>query len=180
MMNREELLKTHETLCEKSRNLMRRKNADYAGRHGVEPFANFTRVESMGICKTESGMLVRMTDKMSRLSSFMESGKFEVKDESLEDTVLDMINYSVLLYAYVTDKKNSKENSCSGGGIDDTKEGRVQFLQESPKKVKFSNDEIQEVYSSTPHSSPAVDGSKQTASSPFDRLRKTLGSNAAS
>ena len=112
-MNREELLNIHETLCNKSRALMRKKNADYAGGRGVEPFANFTRCEAMGICKTEAGMLVRMTDKMSRLSSFLESGKFEVADESLEDTTLDIINYAVLLYAYVADKKNVTENSMS-------------------------------------------------------------------
>jgi hypothetical protein len=180
MMNREELLKTHETLCDKSRSLMRKKNADYAGHQGVEPFANFTRVESMGICKTESGMLVRMTDKMSRLSSFMEAGKFEVKDESLEDTILDMINYSVLLYAYVTDKKNSAKNSCCGNKVVDEDKGQVQFLQESPKKGKFSNEYIQEWFHSNDDcgsfSNSRVDnGSKQ---SPIDSLRETLGSNS--
>ena len=119
-MNREEQLASHLTLCDKARNLMRKNNADYAGHQGIEPFANFTRVESMGICKTESGMLVRVTDKMSRLSSFMEAGKFEVKDESLEDTILDMINYSVLLYAYVSDKKKTQENLKTVGWNADT------------------------------------------------------------
>jgi hypothetical protein len=85
---------------------MKKKNADYAGRGGHEPFANFTRVESMGVCSTERGMLVRVTDKMSRLSSFMESGKLEVANESFEDTIVDVINYMVLLHSYVKDKKH--------------------------------------------------------------------------
>jgi hypothetical protein len=182
MMNREELLKTHETLCDKSRSLMRKKNADYAGHQGVEPFANFTRVESMGICKTESGMLVRMTDKMSRLSSFMEAGKFEVKDESLEDTILDMINYSVLLYAYVTDKKNSAKNSCCGGKVVDENKGQVQFLREAPKKGNNSNDFIQECIVQDPmdggyyrNGIPLASGNQ----SPIDSLRETLGSHSS-
>lgn len=181
-MHREDLLQIHETLCDKSRSLMRKKNADYAGRHGVEPFANFTRCEAMGICKTEAGMLVRMTDKMSRLSSFLESGKFEVKDESLEDTILDMINYSVLLYAYVTDKKNSKENSCCGGNLADENKGQVQFLQETPKKAKNSNDFIQECIVQDPmdggyyrNGIPLASGNQ----SPIDSLRETLGSHSS-
>jgi hypothetical protein len=108
IMNRDELLKNHEVLCEKAYELMKRKNADYAGRKGVEPFANFTRCESMGVCATEQGMLVRMIDKISRLSSFVEAGVFQVKDESLEDTIVDVINYAVLFASYVEDKRNSK------------------------------------------------------------------------
>ena len=41
---------------------------------------------------------------MSRLSSFMDSREFKVEDEKLEDTIKDMINYSVLLYAYMQDR----------------------------------------------------------------------------
>jgi hypothetical protein len=116
-MNREELLKHHQTLCSKAFALMQKKNADYAGRSGEEPFANFTRCEAMGICKTEAGMLVRMTDKMSRLSSFVESGTLQVKDESVEDTCLDLINYSVLFYSYLQGKKNENASAASGSGV---------------------------------------------------------------
>jgi hypothetical protein len=94
----------------KAFSLMQKKNADYAGRSGEEPFANFTRCEAMGICKTEAGMLVRMTDKMSRLSSFAESGTLMVKDESVEDTCLDLINYAVLFYSYLQGKKNDSRS----------------------------------------------------------------------
>ena len=107
-MDRTELLKNHEALCSKARELMKRKNADYAGRKGNEPFANFTRCEAMGICSTEQGFLVRMTDKMSRLSSFVDAGVFEVKDESLEDTIVDIINYAVLFQSYVQSKKENQ------------------------------------------------------------------------
>ena len=104
-MTRDELLAIHEKICGDAQGLMRKKNADYAGNDGLEPFANFTRVEAMGICSTEQGFLVRMTDKMSRLSSFVESGKLAVENESFQDTIVDIINYSVLLYAYLSDNK---------------------------------------------------------------------------
>ena len=106
-MTRDELLKSHTELTKKAHELMKRKNADYAGGAGTEPFANFTRCEAMGICTTEAGMLVRMTDKLSRLSSFVEAGAFQVKDESLEDTCVDIINYAILFHSFVQDKKNS-------------------------------------------------------------------------
>lgn len=104
-MHSEDLFKIHEKLCKESLDLMKKKNHDYSGKSGKEPFANFTRAETMGITSTEKGMLVRMLDKMSRLSSFMDSGEFKVQDEKLEDTIKDMINYSVLLYAYMLSTK---------------------------------------------------------------------------
>ena len=108
-MNREDLLNIHETLTRRARELMDKKNRDYAGRGGTEPFANFTRVESMGICSTEAGFMCRLTDKMSRLSSFLRSGKMQVTDESFNDTCIDVINYMVLLVAYMREKEESKE-----------------------------------------------------------------------
>ena len=51
-MTRDELLKNHETICQEARNLMELKNKDYAGNGGLEPFANFTRCEAMGVCTT--------------------------------------------------------------------------------------------------------------------------------
>jgi hypothetical protein len=128
-MNRQELLKHHQTLCSKAFALMQKKNADYAGRSGEEPFANFTRCESMGICKTEAGMLVRMTDKMSRLSSFVESGTLQVKDESVEDTCLDLINYSVLFYSYLQGKKNETNSTIGSGNA-----GGVSFAYPNPSQ----------------------------------------------
>ena len=104
-MTREELLKHHEVLCKQARDLMDMKNRDYAGNGGKQPFANFTRVEAMGICSTEQGFMVRLTDKMSRISSILESGKTNVKDESFEDTMVDVINYIVLLSAYRQEKR---------------------------------------------------------------------------
>ena len=109
-MNRPELLKLHDELCKEARKIMEIKNHDYAGgKHESIPFANFTRVESMGITTTEKGLLVRMTDKMSRLSTFCQEGEFKAKDESLRDTILDTINYGILLYAYVTSKNSDQE-----------------------------------------------------------------------
>lgn len=108
-MTREELLKHHEVICKQARDLMDKKNRDYAGNDGKEPFANFTRVEAMGICSTEQGFMVRLTDKMSRLSSILQSGKTNVTNETFDDTLVDVINYIVLLSAYRQEKQLKKQ-----------------------------------------------------------------------
>ena len=108
IMTSQDLFNIHRELCADALYLMEKKNHDYAGKSGHEPFANFTRAEAMGITTTERGMMVRMLDKMSRLSSYMDSGDFKVQDEKLRDTIVDLINYSILLYSYL-EEKNEKQ-----------------------------------------------------------------------
>ena len=104
-MTRELLLDIHTELTQNAQELMDKKNKDYAGASGAQPFANFERVEALGVCSTEKGFLVRVIDKLSRLSSFADAGTFAVEDESLRDTVIDLINYAVLIYAYNSAKQ---------------------------------------------------------------------------
>jgi len=83
---------------------MEKKNHDYAGEGGDTPFANFTRSEAMGICSTEQGFLVRVCDKLSRLSTFTSAGTLKVTNEGYRDAIVDIINYCVLFDGYVTSK----------------------------------------------------------------------------
>ena len=130
-MDRNELLDFHIKVCEDARNLMNLKNRDYAGNGGTEPFANFTRCEAMGVCETEAGILVRVIDKISRMSSFLESGKMHVEDESFYDAMIDVVNYMVLLGAYVQDKDTPQtepkvNETCDKNVLDNTKVSNLQ------------------------------------------------------
>jgi hypothetical protein len=89
------------------------KNADYTGIND-DPFANFTSVELTGICTTEQGFLVRMQDKMARISSYAQKGELEVRDESVQDTLRDLANYATLLNGYIESKRRAKRNTNSG------------------------------------------------------------------
>lgn len=105
-MNKEDFLKDHAAACERMIKLVQTKNADYTG--GVEdPFANFTLVErfTQGRVKTEDGFIVRMCDKLARIESFLKTGTYLVEDEKIEDTCLDLANYSILLSLYTKSKK---------------------------------------------------------------------------
>lgn len=101
---REGLIRFIQAQCDKMVTTAREKNTDYAGA-GSDPFANFSRVEALGICKVEVGFLTRMTDKMSRINSFVQAGTLAVKDESVQDTLRDLANYSLLMLAYIESKK---------------------------------------------------------------------------
>ena len=62
-------------------NLFSKKNADYG-----DAFATYGAV----------GVIVRMGDKISRLSSISTSQITLVNDESLQDTLMDLHNYSAM------------------------------------------------------------------------------------
>lgn len=90
---RERLFEMHSEICERALTLMKKKNADYSKSH---PLGNFMVSEAIQACSAENGIMVRITDKLSRLVSILEKGA-QVTDESVTDTIVDMINYSVLL-----------------------------------------------------------------------------------
>lgn len=93
-MTQIELLKLHERLCASGRELMRRKNTDYGANN--DAFANF-RMASLLRLDPAQGVLLRMQDKMARLVSFLEKGQLAVTEESWSDSIVDLINYSVIL-----------------------------------------------------------------------------------
>lgn len=102
-MNKEQLLQFVEDFYAKNMTTLVAKNADYSG-GACDPFANFKAVELLGI-SPEEGFLTRMMDKMMRISSFVKKGELQVKDESVQDTLADLANYSALLAAFIESKK---------------------------------------------------------------------------
>jgi hypothetical protein len=103
-MTTKELLKYHSEFCGHARAIMAKKNHDYAGQSGRTPFANFETTERVGITTTEKGMLVRMLDKMQRLNTFSDCGELKVDNESAQDACMDIVNYAILLAAYIHQK----------------------------------------------------------------------------
>lgn len=100
-MDRATLLTCHATLCSEARDLMKKKNADYAA--DDDALQNFHTAAVLGIADGDAGILVRITDKLQRLAN-LRTRNNEVIEESEEDTVLDLINYAVLYLAYRYDQ----------------------------------------------------------------------------
>lgn len=100
-MNREEFKESFENTLKDMHTIMQAKNSDYASESN--PFGNFSLVEQLWITSIEKWILVRMADKMSRISNLIES-EAKVKDESIADTLSDLANYSVILKVYLESK----------------------------------------------------------------------------
>ena len=89
-----ELLQHLEGLFKECYSIVEKKNHDYAG--NTDPLKNFRLSEELGITSTERAILVRMADKFARLVNVINHGA-KVEEETLHDTIVDLINYSAIL-----------------------------------------------------------------------------------
>lgn len=133
-MNKLEYLQYHKSAVDKMTEITKAKNSDYTGVTD-DPFANFSRVESTGITSTEKGFLVRMMDKVSRINSFVDKGILEVKDESVEDTLFDLANYSILLAAYIHGKKHGEKAGQKRAGASSRGKSKAKVGNQKPQKA---------------------------------------------
>lgn len=107
-MNSTELLILHEEMCDKAREIMKKKNADYSG-GSTDPFANFRGSLNFGV-EPEIGIAVRVGDKFKRVEAYIKNGALAVQDESVIDSITDSINYLVLMAGMIIERqeKNKK------------------------------------------------------------------------
>ena len=82
------------------------KNNDYGGSN-QNPFNNFYNSTIVGV-DVEKGIMVRMMDKVSRVSTLLEKEGM-VKDEAIEDTLMDLVNYTAILKSYLKRKEELKK-----------------------------------------------------------------------
>lgn len=96
-MTTPEFLAAFEAATQRIVETVKRKNADYAG-ESADPFYNFRLIEtySKGAISAEAGILVRKSDKLSRMMVLLDK-EASVKDESFEDTCYDDAAYSIIL-----------------------------------------------------------------------------------
>ncbi len=79
------------TILENMANLHARKSADYGS--GEDPLTNLRNAEEFGVANW-IGCMIRANDKMRRIKTMACVSKLHC--ESLEDSLLDLANYSVL------------------------------------------------------------------------------------
>jgi hypothetical protein len=102
----EELLKLHNETCMNCMRIMRQKNADYSGGTG-DPYANFRIAEMFGLHPV-TGILLRVTDKLQRIKSFIAKGVLEVPGESVDDACDDLVNYAILMKGLLREEREKK------------------------------------------------------------------------
>lgn len=99
------LIESTEKAFEECVSIMRIKNADYSGKDDYNGLKNFEVSALVARISVEQGILVRLMDKMTRIGNLLQQTA-EVKDETIEDTIMDAINYSAILLYAVKMKKN--------------------------------------------------------------------------
>lgn len=86
---------TFAAICDSMKETYRRKNADYGD--------SFSKsIDKYGLIAA----LTRMSDKWNRLENLiLNGGNNQVADEKLEDTLLDLANYAIMLKMYLEERK---------------------------------------------------------------------------
>jgi len=104
-MTRDEFQKFHQKFCDDARAICKKKSKDYATDANV--FHNFTKCERDGLCSTETGIMVRLSDKMIRLPNVIANGN-ACLDETALDTIQDAVNYLIILAGKLSEPKTQK------------------------------------------------------------------------
>ena len=78
-------IEIHKNICDSLNDLYKKKNQDYG--------------DSFSKSYKEYGLTmscIRLEDKLNRLKSLNKNGNAQVKDESIQDTLMDLANYSIM------------------------------------------------------------------------------------
>ena len=102
-MNHDKLLKFAEDTFEEMVVIMKNKNKDYTA-GSKSAFANFEASADFGIDPVV-GLSVRMGDKFKRVQSFCRAGQMAVPGEAVEDAFKDLIGYSVIALAMLSERE---------------------------------------------------------------------------
>lgn len=81
---------------------LKKKNNDYAGEVPTDVYKNLRACAQFGV-PPKMGVMVRLSDKFARIGNLM-SQEAAVKDEAIEDTINDAINYLAILKSILKNK----------------------------------------------------------------------------
>lgn len=95
---------TYLQLLEDMKELHIRKNKGYSG-DSADRWANFRESEPFGVSPF-LGVLVRMSDKWIRIRNLVRNPSFDMVNEPLEDTLMDLASYALISICILKEKKN--------------------------------------------------------------------------
>jgi ribosomal protein L21E len=114
-----ELLQLHTNMCEAARCIMLKENR---GGSTSDSLANFRCSENIGIPPIQA-IVLRMMDKLQRLNALATSEDLSVIEEPAKDACLDLMNYAILAFAFVS------ESNFTDGEVDDGKSNTDEFKE---------------------------------------------------
>ena len=102
-MTQQELIARIGEIYAENLEIARKKNSDYAD--DTDAFKNLNACEMYGV-PAEKGVLVRMSDKMTRISNLI-GRQAAVADETVLDTLRDLSVYATLLMVLMESKQST-------------------------------------------------------------------------
>jgi len=122
------------------------KNHDYSGEE--EPLKNFKASLRIGI-EPWIACVCRMQDKFSRIENFTEKKMLEVKDETFQDTLVDLANYCLLcLILFEDGRANQLTNEFENAEKEIQPEPDV-CDKSIPKPNDYETPMVEEIYELT-------------------------------
>lgn len=106
-MSREEFIAYLESTYKVCVDIVKKKNHDYS--KDADPFSNFRAISAITNRPPEEAIMTFIANKLSRASNLF-SRENAVKSESVEDTLIDAINYLAILRAYLYAERRSTEH----------------------------------------------------------------------
>ncbi|NFH81689.1 DUF1599 domain-containing protein [Clostridium botulinum] len=88
-------LNKHKSICQDLNKLYEAKNKDYGDSFGKS-------YQEYGLTMT----CIRLEDKLNRLKSLAKGSEQQIKDESIEDTLKDLANYSIMTIIELSKEAN--------------------------------------------------------------------------
>ena len=85
---------TFESIANECLSIYKKKNSDY-GSSTTKTYKQFGDIS----------YATRINDKINRINSLLTGNKQQVQDESIDDTIMDLINYGIL---WMVDRRNSR------------------------------------------------------------------------
>ncbi|NFO31450.1 DUF1599 domain-containing protein [Clostridium botulinum] len=88
-------IQRHKSICQDLNKLYEAKNKDYGDSFGKS-------YQEYGLTMT----CIRLEDKLNRLKSLAKGSEQQVKDESIQDTLMDLANYSIMTIIEISKEPN--------------------------------------------------------------------------
>lgn len=102
-MTIKKLINEFDKLQEKKKEILIKKNNDYARQDDI--FSNFKLISQITGLDIRRVFMVFISVKIARLKELLLTGK-QVKNESIDDTLIDLANYTELLYIHLKENKD--------------------------------------------------------------------------
>lgn len=134
MQNKSPILIALETIYHGLHPVLEAKGKDYATTDDI--FKNLKLCEPLVGVSAEKGVIIRLSDKLSRISNLLEKDA-EVKSESVFDTIIDIVGYSSILYALLQERDMKR---VVGRAVDPISigSGYPTFVENGRKSMHFT------------------------------------------